>query len=416
MTIKKIVFTNLLLVGLFTRLAGQSCDINGKKHFNYDDIKYILDKNHCNSCHFKGSYQSSWTYDTYADIFAKTTCETSLIVHGRSDKSLLIDKLNGGPTICGNAMPLGNKKISDIDLLAIESWIDSGAPEKCIPVFEEIKDVFTVSKCQSCHSGPNNWNFDSYLSMQSKTAQSICEEPILKKYMASESLLYKKIANAGVCGEPMLVNLQPMAEINVIKIRDWINAGAPESARVLPVNLSEFSTEIIKNKEIVIYWRTATETNTSHFELETSTDGIHFSYLTTILANNSSSAGSYYSYTYKDAVTGFNYFRLKINDFDQSFSFSPVRVERISNTDQIFKISPVPVNNNLPFNVEWYPIDGREKTRLLLLDMNGSLCRDFIINNGFNSLLLNEINPGVYYFSIKDYSDSYILKRVVVLD
>lgn len=139
-------------------LKAQSCDINGKKHFNFDDIKFILDKNDCGKCHYIGSYQDLWTYNTYENI-TKSSCGSDIIVHGKSSESLLIDKLNGGPTNCGNAMPLGAKMISDADLLAIESWIDIGAPEKCIPVFDNIKEILTINKCKICHINSSSWTF-----------------------------------------------------------------------------------------------------------------------------------------------------------------------------------------------------------------------------------------------------------------
>ena len=140
---------------------------------------------------------------------------------------------------------------------------------------------------------------------------------------------------------------------SVDSIRDWINAGAPESARVLPVNLLEFSTDKLDDNNIIIFWKTASEINTSHFELETSIDGVHFSFLVKLAADGSELAGGFYQHIFKDPKKGFNYFRMKIVDFDNSYIYSPVRVERIINVNEVFNISPVPTFNNTPFNVEW---------------------------------------------------------------
>ena len=397
-------------------LKAQSCDINGKKHYNFDDIKFILDKNDCGKCHYTGSYQDLWTYDTYENITTKSSCGSDIIVHGKSSESLLIDKLNGGPTNCGNAMPLGAKMISDADLLAIESWIDIGAPEKCIPVFDNIKEILTINKCNTCHINSDSWTFGDYASIFIKPANSSCNDEELIKYRADESLLFKKISNEKVCGLPMLVDGNPMSDEDIDHVRDWINAGAPESARALPVNLSEFSTDILDDKDILIYWRTASEINTSHFELETSSDGIHFSFLKKVSANGTALSGGYYQHVFKEAKKGFNYFRMKIVDFDNSQLFSPVRVERIINNDEVFNISPFPAYNNSPFNVEWYPLDGREKARLLLMNITGSVCHDFLINNGVNNLTFSGLKAGVYYLSIEDYNASRIVRKLVVLD
>ncbi|MBP6236982.1 MAG: T9SS type A sorting domain-containing protein [Saprospiraceae bacterium] len=397
-------------------LTGQSCDVNGKKHYTFDDIKFILDKNNCNKCHYKGSYENLWTYDTYENIIAQSTCGSEIIVPGNSYQSLLIDKLNGGPTSCGNAMPLGNKMISDADLLALESWIDIGAPEKCIPVFDQIKTILTINKCNLCHVDSESWSFENYNSVFLKPLNTICEDQELIKYRAKESLLYKKISDKNVCGGPMLVDGDPMSEDHVDSIRDWINAGAPESARVLPVNLLEFSTDKLDDNNIIIFWKTASEINTSHFELETSIDGVHFSFLVKLAADGSELAGGFYQHIFKDPKKGFNYFRMKIVDFDNSYIYSPVRVERIINVNEVFNISPVPTFNNTPFNVEWYPLDGREKARLLIMNINGSLCHDIIINNGVNNLVLSGLKAGVYYLSIEDYNATRIVRKLVVWD
>lgn len=403
-----------VLLTLSLELKSQSCDINGKKHFTFSDVKTILDKNNCNSCHYKGSFQNTWIYDTYRDMTSRNPCNYPMIVHGKSNESLLIDKINGGPSICGNAMPPGSKMISDADLLALESWIDIGAPEHCIPEFEQVKEIFTVNKCNNCHKTNESWSFENYESLFLKPQNSLCSGPQLVKYNAEESLLYKKISDKEVCGDFMLVDGQPMISKDVDKVRDWINAGAPESARVLPVILTEFSTDILNNKKIQIYWKTESELNTSHFELQTSTDGIYFSFLAIVKSGETS--GSAYHHLFDEAKIGFNYFRLKIVDFDNSYTYSPVRVERVSNDKEVFSISPVPMVNNKYFNVEWYPLDGREKARLLVMDILGNLCFDFILNNGMNNLNISGVKSGVYYFSIEDYNAARLVKKVIVLD
>ena len=410
-----ITYIFLWLISLM-ELTGQSCDVNGKKHYTFDDIKFLLDKNNCNKCHYKGSYQALWTYDTYENMTILSLCGSEIIVHGKSSVSLLIDKLNGGPTSCGNAMPLGDKMISDADLLALESWIDIGAPEKCIPVFDQIKEILTINKCNLCHVDSESWSFESYNSVFIKPLFTTCEDQELIKYRAKESLLYKKITDKNVCGLPMLVDGNPMSEDHIDNIRDWINAGAPESARVLPVNLSEFSTDKLDDNKIIIFWKTASEINTSHFELETSNDGIHFSFLAKVIAEGSELSGGYYQHIFKEPKKGFNYFRMRIVDFDNSYLLSPVRVERIINKDEVFNIYPVPTYNNNPFNVEWYPLDGREKARLLIMNINGSLCDEFIINNGVNNLTFSGLKAGVYYLSIEDYNASRIVRKLVVWD
>ncbi|MBK9733951.1 MAG: T9SS type A sorting domain-containing protein [Saprospiraceae bacterium] len=107
---------------------------------------------------------------------------------------------------------------------------------------------------------------------------------------------------------------------------------------------------------------------------------------------------------------------MKIIDLDISYAYSPIRVEKINNNDEILRIYPIPAMSNSDVIVEWYPVDGREKVRLHLVDIHGKLAGDYILNNGINKLYLNNINPGIYYISIEDYNFNRILRKMVILD
>jgi hypothetical protein len=209
---------------------------------------------------------------------------------------------------------------------------------------------------------------------------------------------------------------KPLNDIELASIRDWINAGAPESAKILPVSLVDFRTQNLSNESILILWKTDAEINTSHFEIEHSIDGIHFNYLDKVKSLSNNGIGQNYSYVFADPVVGYNYFRIKIADFDKSFTFSPVRVERINNPDEIFKIKPNPCTTNSDLTIEWYATDGREKVKLNLLDITGKLCREIIINNGINNINLTGIRNGMYYVSIEDYLSKKVLRKLIILD
>lgn len=395
---------------------GQSCDINGKKHVHFQDVKTILDQNQCNSCHFKLSKQTEWYYDNYDDVFKLSRCNEPIIVRGNPSQSILIDKLNGGPTACGNPMPLGRNKISNDDLIALETWISLGAPEFCVPVYDEIRAILDANHCSTCHKGNNQWKYDSYSEMFKKPTTSICLGDEIIKYSAKESLLYKKISlSEKVCGDYMYVNGVPMSTKDVSIIRDWINAGAPELAKALPVTLSNINTSNINNEEILLLWKTDAELNTSHFDIEYSIDGTHFFNVGRI-ESDSPITGHEYSFVYKNPAIGYNYFRLKMVDHDGQHFYSPTRVERISNTSEIFRINPNPVIKSAASTVEWYSTDNREKTLLLLVNIDGRVVKQFVINNGINIISFENVQNGVYYLSIEDYFFSRSARRVVVLD
>lgn len=68
-----------------------------------------------------------------------------------------------------------------------------------------------------------------------------------------------------------------MNDVEITKIRDWINAGAPESASILPVTLTDFNiSKSTVDERIILIWQTASELNTNQFAIEYSKDGIEF--------------------------------------------------------------------------------------------------------------------------------------------
>lgn len=406
----------VIYLGILNMSIGQSCEINGTNHYNYSDIKFILDRNKCINCHDVGNTTNKWRYNTYTEMFWDSECQTKIIVHGMPNASLLIDKLNGGPTTCGNAMPLGQGRMNDQDLLAIETWIEFGAPEYCVSDFDQIRTILNNNKCNSCHNSNATWRFDSYSSIFDAATSSNCNDEIIVKFIANQSLLYQKISSisSDYCGDPMWVDGQKMSDFDVAKVRDWINAGAPEAAKALPVNLTLFSTDNIDDQNILLNWHTSTEKNTNAFEIQHSMDGIDFEYIASIPSKGST--GGDYFFTHLDISIGFNYYRLRIVDFDNSFYYSPIRVERIKNVDEIFHFYPIPTRNDDLFTVEWYPTDGREKVRMNLMDITGSHCASYVINNGINHFNFSNLNAGVYYISIEDYNFNRTVRKIVILD
>lgn len=405
----------IVLLSILKMSYGQSCDINGAKHYNYSDIKFILDKNKCGNCHLGSNNTNQWSYNSYDEMFLDSDCHSKIIIHGNPNGSLLIDKLNGGPTACGNAMPLGQGKMNDQDLLAIETWIAFGAPEYCISDFDLIKLILVDNKCKTCHATSENWSFSDYNQIFKNATLTYCGNEIIKKFDANSSFLYQKIASSKVvCGDPMLVEGQEMMEVDVSKIRDWINAGAPESAKVLPVDLILFATDNIEDQSVLLNWKTAAEKNTNLFEVQHSMDGIKFETINSIPSKGN--LGGNYTYIHQNISVGFNFYRLKIVDFDNSFYYSPIRVERIKNIDEIFQFYPIPTQNNELFTVEWYPTDGREKVRMNLMNITGSHCASYVINNGINHFNFSDLKAGVYYISIEDYNFNRTVKKIVIMD
>ncbi len=90
----------------------------------------------------------------------------------------------------------------------------------------------------------------------------------------------------------------------------------------IPVVFSSIGAQKI-NSSVKVTWGISTEINTSHYELERSTDGVRFDKIASITARNRNTAQQY-DYTDLQPVTGINYYRIAGVDFDGKSKYSTV--------------------------------------------------------------------------------------------
>lgn len=89
----------------------------------------------------------------------------------------------------------------------------------------------------------------------------------------------------------------------------------------LPVTWLNF--EAFKgDNEVKLFWSTATEYNSSHFEIERSNDAVVFSTIGTVKANGNSNSRKDYSFTDSRPDQRQAYYRLKQYDVDGTFAYS----------------------------------------------------------------------------------------------
>jgi len=100
----------------------------------------------------------------------------------------------------------------------------------------------------------------------------------------------------------------------------------------LPVELISFEGRIIHESN-QLTWRTATETNNDHFEVERSEDGLHFLTIGEVDAAGNSQQVVHYELLDQRPLNGLNYYRLMQVDVDGSFTYSPVVVLNNSRKD-----------------------------------------------------------------------------------
>ena len=172
----------------------------------------------------------------------------------------------------------------------------------------------------------------------------------------------------------------------------WLNNGGGTGTQPLPIILISFEA-IKKNNKVLLQWSTSNEINANKYIVARSVDGINYSGIGTISANNSIGTNQY-SLTDVQPKTGLNFYRLKMIDKDASFRYSPVRKINFSDGDEIL-IYPNPVADGKIFIVSSVNV-----TRAMLYDAAGKTVKVFSLQGTNNNLDLTGIAKGIYQLKV----------------
>ena len=131
-------------------------------------------------------------------------------------------------------------------------------------------------------------------------------------------------------------------DLQSLEKREWFYSQNNASSTILPTNISLTGAPIFLSKKFVVpvelvdfsgkrtnhisqlKWETATEINTSNFEIERSEDAQKFKSIGQVKAKGNSVTPQYYTYSDDTKVNGTAYYRLKINDLDGKITYSKV--------------------------------------------------------------------------------------------
>ncbi len=112
----------------------------------------------------------------------------------------------------------------------------------------------------------------------------------------------------------------------------------------MPVTLVSF--EVARDESaVLVSWATTSETNSSHFEIERSTDARNWEAIGKVEAAESSNKRMSYEYTDHQAPFGTLYYRLKMVDLDETYAYSKIRSLSIGHAK--LAIYPNPVADKL---------------------------------------------------------------------
>ena len=185
----------------------------------------------------------------------------------------------------------------------------------------------------------------------------------------------------------------------------------------VPVTLISLSAQLMNENHSLVSWKSATEVNMHHYEVERSEDGIHFEKRGTQVATGNSNNVQNYSYTdLLNTSSLIVYYRLKMFNNDGSFAYSnvvSVRLKGNFNQPQI-TVYPNPFNTDIKLT---YSSTINEKAELKLLTSDGKVIIrkkvDVLIgNNVFVLDQLGKVASGVYMIQLNTDSNKFI-KQII---
>jgi hypothetical protein len=179
-----------------------------------------------------------------------------------------------------------------------------------------------------------------------------------------------------------------------------------DSLTVLPVELISFSGKI-KENEILLSWKTATELNNMRFDIERKVGSPEWQKIGSVDGAGNSSTIREYSFTDKSLLLSGNYYyRLKQIDLNGNFKYSHAINAEVNITPQSYWLEqnyPNPFNpsTTISFNL---PYDSYVK--LIIYNALGKMVREVI--NGFEAdgrykidVKAEDLASGIYYYTLQ---------------
>lgn len=179
--------------------------------------------------------------------------------------------------------------------------------------------------------------------------------------------------------------------------------GISEELSIAPTHFISFTAVENQNK-VLLNWKVENETSVDRYEVERSTDGLHFS--TIGQQNNTGNSTGSNTYTYSDiAITASSpvlYYRIKQIDRDGSSLYSKTLSIRRNHISSGIVLYPNPVYDNLNINVQ---SDNTASVHVTIWNISQRkvISQFSNLSNGMNSISINgleKLPSGIYQLHI----------------
>jgi hypothetical protein len=184
------------------------------------------------------------------------------------------------------------------------------------------------------------------------------------------------------------------------------NAFSLPATGALPVQLADFTATATPSRSVQLAWATASELNSSFFEVQHSLDGRTFAAVGQVAGHGNSIQPLTYSFTdTKPSAAATNYYRLRQVDLDGTSTFSPVQAVTLAagSSPVQFTAAPNPTTpGNLHLQVQ-YQGQGTVPAVLTVQSLLGQTLysQAVILQPGTSTLSpTSTLAPGIYWLSL----------------
>lgn len=185
--------------------------------------------------------------------------------------------------------------------------------------------------------------------------------------------------------------------------------------KILPVNFISFS--VFKNEEnqAELTWKTTNEINNNYFEVLRSIDGVNFSVVGKVLANNN--AGNINTYSFKDiqSANGTVFYKLKQVDKDEKFTFSNIQKINITLLENSLSVWPNPAGNYIDISFRSIASD---IIPIQMVDYTGKIFKELSIKSivGTNKTRINISSVPEGYYIIKCHVNGIVMVQKIIVN
>lgn len=201
-------------------------------------------------------------------------------------------------------------------------------------------------------------------------------------------------------------NTITVSSIPGTQLFDWwamVSALSP-----LPVSLTYFNAAV-SNKTVITKWQTATEQNSSHFEVWRSSNGILFDSVGRTDAAGNSTVLLQYSFTDIAPYSHSSFYRLKIVDRDGKYQWSSIARVTIDDATNIF-LYPNPASDNITISSNTEFVNRKPKAKLY--DAKGQLIEIFSITTTQQQYNTSKLAAGNYHILIFSHDQTQTLSFI----